>query len=130
MTPPAGFTRQKRCWFECASCHYRSYDAFMRVAISKTATRMSWQFWCAKCGQLSILRNPGLTYSFQWIALFVLVIGTLGPMFMLIEYLNLGLPLLWAMGFGVVASGVASYLVSPLLTRVMSSYAPAADSAL
>jgi hypothetical protein len=77
-----------------------------------------------------MLSNPGLTYGFQWIALLVLFIGTLAPMFMLIEYLNPGFPLLWAAGFGVAASGLASYLVSPLLTRLMSSYAPLSDGAL
>jgi len=51
-------------------------------------------------------------------------------MYMLMEYLNPGFPLLWAAGFGVVAASLGSYLVYPLLTRVMSSYAPAADGAL
>ena len=130
MTPPSGFKRQKRCWFQCARCRFSSYQAHMRVAVLQSPPRMSWQFWCSNCGELSILSNPGWTYGFQWIALFVLFIGTLAPMIMLIEYLDPGFPLLWAAGFGIAVSGIASYLVAPLLTRVMSSYVPASDSAL
>jgi hypothetical protein len=130
MLPPSGFKRQNRCWFECASCRYRAYEAFIRVAVSKSGTQMLWQFWCPSCGRLSLLSNAGLTYGFQWLALFVLFIGALGPMLMLIEYLSPGFPLLWAAGFGVIVSGLASYLVFPVLTRLMSSYVAAPDSAL
>ena len=65
---PSGFRRWPLHWFVCPSCNHRSHASVGQV-VYPVSVKTPYRFWCARCGDFSVLRYPRRKGWVAWITL-------------------------------------------------------------
>jgi len=119
---PAGFRKWRFHWFECPACRHRAWQTFANVSVSPKPPRMTWRFWCERCGAYSALLQPMMPSIAA--ALILLFIGPIAFVF-IYRALLAGLPFEWLVAiFG--AFWITQPLITLAITRWAYTYVPAA----
>jgi hypothetical protein len=117
---PDKFRHQKRNWFMCPYCGFRSWSSYSYVDVEKSVEMSSIQnlFWCERCEKTSVLANgPNLAFialgssALLFIALYQLLIAV-GAHWSFWEFLA------WFVLLGV----FSAYVLAPLSSRLLNRY--------
>jgi len=60
MFAASSFRHSRLSWFRCAHCGVAAYRGLSRTILSSERPRVTVEYKCERCGNLSTLRNPSL----------------------------------------------------------------------